>query len=91
MIHIIWAIFYFTPGIFISGLFSADYIDPEVEEQNLNEIQEVGLLKEHIEPKKEMAIMSPLDERKNEKLEWLGVSFGLTQELLSFWNKTGFR
>ena len=33
----------------------------------MNEIQEVGLLKEHIEPKKEMAIMSPLDERKNEK------------------------
>ena len=57
----------------------------------MNEIQEVGLLKEHIEPKKEMAIMSSLDERKNEKLEWLGVSFGLTQELLSFWNKTGFR
>ena len=80
-----------SPSIFITSLSSADYIDPEVEEQNLNEIQEVGLLKEHIEPKKEMAIMSPLDERKNEKLEWLGVSFGLTQELLSFWNKTGFR
>ncbi|KAJ6221488.1 hypothetical protein RDWZM_000033 [Blomia tropicalis] len=31
-----------------------------------------------------------LDERKAEKLDYLGVSFGLTPELLKFWKKSGF-
>ena len=35
--------------------------------------------------------MHSLDERRPELLDWLGVSFGLTGSLLSFWNKTGFK
>lgn len=31
-----------------------------------------------------------LNERKAEKLDYLGVSFGLTPELLKFWKKSGF-
>ena len=67
-----------------------NYIDPTEEEME-TDLESVGLLKEVIEPKKEMAMMKPLDQRKNEKLDWLGVSFGLTHHLLSFWNKSGFK
>ena len=73
---------------------SENYIEPEEDEEMEGEPEvtgNVGLLKEVIEPKKEMAMMKALDQRKNEKLDWLGVSFGLTHHLLSFWNKSGFK
>ena len=70
-----------------------NHFDPEndMDQDTVNEIDSVGLLQETIEPKNEMAIMSSLDERKNERLDWLGVSFGLTHQLLSFWNKSGYK
>ena len=30
-------------------------------------------------------------ERQPEPVQWLGASFGLTQSLLSFWQRSGFR
>ena len=66
---------------------SENYIEPD-ENTQIDEIDCVdSLLTETIEPRKEMAIMCPLDGRKAERLDWLGVSFGLTHQLLSFWNK----
>ena len=66
-------------------------IGDTVEDAGVTEVNEEGLLDERIEPKKEMALMFALDERKAEILDWLGVSFGMTGNLLSFWNKVGFK
>jgi N-acetyltransferase 10 len=35
-------------------------------------------------------LLQRLSERKPEALDYLGVSFGLTKELLRFWKKLGF-
>lgn len=62
-----------------------------MEDEGITEVDDEGLLNETIQPKREMVMMHALDERRAEKLDWLGVSFGLTSNLLSFWNKTGFK
>lgn len=38
----------------------------------------------------EQTLLSTLNERKAEKLDYLGVSFGLTPELFKFWHKLNF-
>jgi len=35
-------------------------------------------------------LLQRLSERKPEQLDYLGVSFGLTKELLRFWKRSGF-
>jgi len=35
-------------------------------------------------------LFSKLSERKPESLDYLGVSYGLTSDLLRFWKKCGF-
>jgi N-acetyltransferase 10 len=35
-------------------------------------------------------LLQRLSERKPENLDYLGVSFGLTKDLLRFWKKQGF-
>lgn len=35
-------------------------------------------------------LLQRLSERKPENLDYLGVSFGLTKDLLRFWKKSGF-
>lgn len=48
--------------------------------------EEVDLLEECIEPKKKLPpLLLKLSERRAEKLDYLGVSFGLTESLLKFW------
>ena len=49
----------------------------------------VGSLKELSKPKK-LRLLWKLNERKAERLDYLGVSFGLTGSLLKFWKKAGF-
>lgn len=57
--------------------------------ENVDE-DEVGLLEEHIEPKKSLPpLLFKLSERPPEKLDYLGVSFGLTEGLLKFWKRAG--
>lgn len=36
-------------------------------------------------------LLTPLSERSAERLHWIGVSFGLTAQLLHFWSRKGFR
>lgn len=55
------------------------------------EEEEVSLLEENIKPRKNLPpLLSKLSQRKPEKLDYLGVSYGLTQPLLKFWRKAGF-
>lgn len=71
---------------------------PSVEEDTLvsEEIEnvpdkELGLLEECIEPRKQLPpLLLKLSERPPEKLDYLGVSFGLTEQLLKFWKKSRF-
>ena len=35
-------------------------------------------------------LLLTLGERPPEALQWIGTSFGLTQELYSFWHRSGF-
>ena len=55
------------------------------------EDDEVSLLEESIKPRKNLPpLLSKLSQRKPEKLDYVGVSYGLTQPLLKFWSKAGF-
>ena len=48
-------------------------------------------MEEQIEPRKNLPpLLLKLSERKAEKLSYIGVSFGLTSELLRFWKKLGY-
>lgn len=53
--------------------------------------EEVGLLKETIAPRKKIpTLLKRLAERKPEKLDYIGTSYGLTAELLKFWKSQKF-
>ncbi|KAK9701707.1 Helicase [Popillia japonica] len=53
--------------------------------------EELGLLEECIEPRKSLPpLLLKLQERQPEKLDYIGVSFGLTEALLKFWKRAGF-
>lgn len=58
---------------------------------NVVDDQEVDLLEERLTPRKNLPpLLMKLSERKPEKLDYLGVSYGLTSGLLKFWKKNGF-
>lgn len=51
----------------------------------------VSLLEEVITPRKELPpLLLKLSERRAERLDYLGVSYGLTTQLLKFWKKAGY-
>ncbi|XP_074533302.1 RNA cytidine acetyltransferase [Halichoeres trimaculatus] len=51
----------------------------------------VSLLEEVIAPRKELPpLLLKLSERRAERLDYLGVSYGLTAQLLKFWKRAGF-
>ncbi|XP_012250606.2 RNA cytidine acetyltransferase [Athalia rosae] len=53
--------------------------------------EEVGLLEETIEPRSSLPpLLSKLNEREPEDLDYIGVSFGLTEPLLKFWKRANF-
>ncbi|CAJ1056420.1 RNA cytidine acetyltransferase [Xyrichtys novacula] len=68
----------------------------ESTQSNNNEItsvsnEAVGLLEEVISPRKELPpLLLKLSERRAERLDYLGVSYGLTVQLLKFWKKAGY-
>lgn len=63
---------------------------PVQDEIQTVEEDEVGLLEESIEPKRSLPpLLLKLNERTPEKLDYLGVSYGLTEGLLKFWKRAG--
>ncbi|PIO34695.1 hypothetical protein AB205_0083130 [Aquarana catesbeiana] len=51
----------------------------------------VSLLEEMVTPRKNLPpLLLRLSERPAEKLDYLGVSYGLTPQLLKFWKRAGF-
>lgn len=51
----------------------------------------VSLLEEVVSPRKHLPpLLLKLNERPAEKLDYLGVSYGLTSQLLKFWKRAGF-
>ncbi|XP_018112865.1 RNA cytidine acetyltransferase [Xenopus laevis] len=72
---------------------------PCLEENAANKPQEitsisgeaVSLLEESLTPRKNLPpLLLRLSERPAEKLDYLGVSYGLTPKLLKFWKRAGF-
>lgn len=50
------------------------------------------LLGEEVKPRSKLPpLLTPLGDLKSEKLHWLGVSFGLTSQLLNFWSRKLFK
>ena len=46
---------------------------------------------EELKPRAQLPpLLSKLTERRPERLDYLGVSFGLTEQLLRFWKHVGF-
>ncbi|XP_015596877.1 RNA cytidine acetyltransferase isoform X1 [Cephus cinctus] len=63
-------------------------VNPEI--TNVQD-EDIGLLEETIEPRASLPpLLSKLSERKPEHLDYIGVSFGLTESLLKFWKKAKF-
>ncbi|XP_066999435.2 RNA cytidine acetyltransferase isoform X2 [Anabrus simplex] len=74
--------------------FKIPSIDEEqLPKESISSVQdeELGLLEETIEPRKSLPpLLLKLSERPPEQLDYLGVSFGLTEQLLKFWKRAGF-
>ena len=51
-----------------------------------------GLLKEVIKPRAALPpLLTPLGEKRAERVHWIGSAFGLTQGLYNFWNRSGYQ
>lgn len=62
-------------------------------EDNVTPVDEkdINLVEERLTPRKNLPpLMMKLTERKPEKIDYLGVSYGLTAGLLKFWKKSKF-
>ncbi|XP_001607707.1 RNA cytidine acetyltransferase [Nasonia vitripennis] len=70
----------------------ADDVETEAQtEASQVQDSEVDLLEETIEPKSSLPpLLLKLSERKPEHLDYLGVSFGVTESLLKFWKRAKF-
>ncbi|XP_014215555.1 RNA cytidine acetyltransferase [Copidosoma floridanum] len=57
----------------------------------ISEDTEIDLLEETIEPKQNLPpLLLKLSERRPEHLDYLGVSFGITESLIKFWKRAKF-
>jgi N-acetyltransferase 10 len=59
--------------------------------RSIHNHETVALLEEQIAPRENLPpLLVRLEERPAERLDYIGVSFGLTLSLLKFWKKSGF-
>ncbi|CAL4185238.1 unnamed protein product, partial [Meganyctiphanes norvegica] len=79
---------------YASSSIHADYdatLAPETTQMKLVQDQEVGLLEEKLGPNSSAApLLQALNERPAEALHYLGVSYGASSKLLTFWKRQGF-
>ncbi|XP_070553910.1 RNA cytidine acetyltransferase-like [Ptychodera flava] len=67
--------------------------DTSVSHQDIHTVdtEDVSLIEEVVSPKKNLPpLLSKLSERPAERLDYLGVSYGLTADLLRFWKRAGY-
>lgn len=73
-----------------------DLNNEEVEEKEeppmeIQSVTDVDILEETIAPRTSLPpLLLKLSQRKPENLNYIGVCFGLTEQLLKFWKKSGF-
>ncbi|ESO97610.1 hypothetical protein LOTGIDRAFT_103703 [Lottia gigantea] len=68
-----------------------DNDDNETQKLPTVDNEEFDILQESLAPRKNLPpLLLKLNERQAEKLDYLGVSYGLTSNLLKFWKKCGF-
>ena len=76
-----------------TSLNETDAAAPDEESDGYEEIndEEADLLTEVVKPRKKIpTLLKRLQERKPEALDYIGTSYGLTQELLKFWKSQKF-
>lgn len=80
--------------------FEGELFDGDVETQDEKQIVQTNgasseaqdLLSEAVKPRSSLPpLLVNLSEKKSERLHYIGTSFGLTQQLFSFWSKSGFK
>lgn len=77
-------------GMFDVNLSEADNQDESANSINKND-EELEDGEEQLKPRANLPpLLVSLDERKAEKLHYMGVSFGLTPELLKFWKRNSY-
>ncbi|XP_055350421.1 RNA cytidine acetyltransferase-like [Paramacrobiotus metropolitanus] len=79
--------------MYYKGLIPATDEIPEEDTGTISTVKEdeIDMLQEKIKPRKNPPpLLFKLTERRAEKIDWLGTSFGLTGELLRFWKRSGF-
>lgn len=78
---------YYTGGVPFEGMDD----DPRKTSVRVVSEDSISLLDEQIAPRSNLPpLLMKLQERRPEKLDYLGVSFGLTLNLLKFWKKAGY-
>ncbi|XP_045175283.1 RNA cytidine acetyltransferase-like [Mercenaria mercenaria] len=65
-------------------------LEENTEAENMDD-EDAGLLEERVVARKHLPpLLMKLNERKAEHLDYIGVSYGMTSDLLRFWKKCGF-
>ncbi|KAL2712670.1 RNA cytidine acetyltransferase [Vespula squamosa] len=75
------------------NIFDINEVEIENQQTEIDSVrdEEVGLLEETIEPRTSLPpLLLKLSERKAEHLDYIGVSFGITEQLLKFWKRSSF-
>ena len=66
-----------------------DDVEDEVEEAMSEEEDEDDST---VKPRAKLPpLLVPLADKRPERLHWLGVSFGISQQLFHFWSRAGFK
>ncbi|XP_054633393.1 RNA cytidine acetyltransferase [Dunckerocampus dactyliophorus] len=79
--------------MYYEGKFPTLEENPDIKHNQITPVssEAVTLLEEVVTPRKELPpLLLKLSERRAEQLHYLGVSYGLTTQLLKFWKKAGY-